>query len=318
MSADVGAVVLAAGLGTRMKSARPKLMHELGGRPMLMWAVESVRQAIQGGNPVVVVGPEARTAAQNLLGAQTTLALQVERLGTGHAALQAADALSGVNLILVTSADMPLLRAETLRKLVETQRRNHGPLTLLAAQTDSPRGFGRVVRDGAGHVMAVVEEAGATPEQLRLREVNAGAYCFRGDWLWGALRRLPLSPKGEHYLTDLVATAVAEAGAVGVAGPPRSQPGRRTAIASPAAVRKNSRRLQPREPSGLFRSSIMVFPSSRPVLYPATGPAGSRPIIARKAAGVNVLCAGCGHPIAAGLSRFVVSTAQGRRRRYVA
>jgi len=216
MSADVGAVVLAAGLGTRMKSARPKLMHELGGRPMLMWAVESVRQAIQGGNPVVVVGPEARTAAQNLLGAQTTLALQVERLGTGHAALQAADALSGVNLILVTSADMPLLRAETLRKLVETQRRNYGPLTLLAAQTDSPRGFGRVVRDGAGHVMAVVEEAAATPEQLRLREVNAGAYCFRGDWLWGALRRLPLSPKGEYYLTDLVATAVAEAGAVGV------------------------------------------------------------------------------------------------------
>jgi bifunctional UDP-N-acetylglucosamine pyrophosphorylase/glucosamine-1-phosphate N-acetyltransferase len=216
MSADVGAVVLAAGLGTRMKSARPKIMHELGGRPMLRWVVESARQAIQGGALVVVVGPETKAAVQDLLGAQTALALQVERRGTGHAALQAADALSGVNLILVSSADMPLLHPETLRKLVETQRRNYGPLSLLAAQTDSPRGFGRIVRDSLGHVMAVVEEAAATPEQLRLREVNAGAYCFRGDWLWGALRRLPLSPRGEYYLTDLVAMAVAEAGGVGV------------------------------------------------------------------------------------------------------
>lgn len=217
MSADVGAVILAAGLGTRMKSARPKVLHELGGRPMMMWVVESARQAIEGGKLVVVIGPEAKTAAQDLLvGAQAALVLQPERLGTGHAVLQAADALSGVDLILVTSADMPLLRPETLRNLVEAQRRGRGLLTLLAAQPDLPRGFGRIVRDGSGRVMAIVEEAVATPEQLHLHEVNAGAYCFRGDWLWGALRRLPLSPKGEYYLTDVVAMAVAEAGEVGV------------------------------------------------------------------------------------------------------
>lgn len=216
MSADVGAVVLAAGLGTRMKSARPKVLHELGGRPMLAWAVESARRAVEGGRLAVVIGPETKSAAQDLLGPQAALALQSERLGTGHAALQAAGALSGVRLILVTSADMPLLRPETLQALVETQRGNAGPLTLLSTQTDSPRGFGRIVRDGAGHVRAVVEEPVATPEQLLLREVNVGAYCFRGEWLWGALRRLPLSPKGEYYLTDLVAMAVTESGGVGV------------------------------------------------------------------------------------------------------
>jgi bifunctional UDP-N-acetylglucosamine pyrophosphorylase/glucosamine-1-phosphate N-acetyltransferase len=218
MSADVGAVILAAGLGTRMKSARPKVLHEIGGRPMLVWAVESARQAIEGGKLVVVIRPEAKSAVLEILGPQATFALQPERLGTGHAALQAAHALAGTKLVLVTSADMPLLRPETLRGLVETQRRNEGPLTLLAAQADSPRGFGRIVRDGSGHVIAVVEEAAATQEQLLLREVNVGAYCFRADWLWDALRRLPLSPKGEYYLTDVVGIAVADGKSVGVVG----------------------------------------------------------------------------------------------------
>jgi len=111
---------------------------------------------------------------------------------------------------------MPLLRAETLRALVEGQRRSKGPLTLLTARTESPRGFGRIVRDGAGEVTAIVEEAVATPEQLLLREVNVGAYCFRADWLWPALARLPLSPGGEYYLTDLAATAVADGKGMGV------------------------------------------------------------------------------------------------------
>jgi len=218
MSADVGAVVLAAGLGTRMKSARPKVLHAIGGRPMLVWAVESARQAIEGGKLVVVIRPEAKSAAQELLGPHATFALQPEPLGTGHATLQAAHALAGTKLVLVTSADLPLLRSETLRGLVDTQRRNEGPLTLLAAHADSPRGFGRIVRDGSGHVIAVVEEAAATPEQLLLRELNVGAYCFHGDWLWETLPRLPLTPKGEYYLTDVVGIAVADGKSVGVAG----------------------------------------------------------------------------------------------------
>ena len=137
MTQDVAAVVLAAGLGTRMKSDRPKVLHELGGRPLLLWAVEAAQQAAAGGRVVVVIGEEARSAAADLLGGLAALALQPERLGTGHATLQARAAVPGAELILVTSADMPLLRPETLRALIETQRRNAGPMTLLTARTET-------------------------------------------------------------------------------------------------------------------------------------------------------------------------------------
>ena len=217
MSADVGAVILAAGLGTRMQSARPKVLHELGGRPLLAWAVETARQALDDGRVAVVIGVEAQSAAGELLGEQAELVVQAERLGTGHAVLQAAKSLPGAGLILVTSADMPLLRPETLRQLVELQRRSEGVMTLLTAQPDAPRGFGRIVRGASGEVRAIVEEASAGAEDLRLREVNLGAYCFQAEWLWPALSRLPLSSKGEYYLTDLVAMAVKEGKGLGIA-----------------------------------------------------------------------------------------------------
>ncbi len=216
MSADVAAVVLAAGLGTRMKSARPKVLHELGGRPLLSWAVEAAQQAVEDGRVIVVIGAEAQAPAKELVGAQATLALQADRLGTGHALLQARDDASGAALILVTSADMPLLRPETLQSLIDSQRRATGPMTLLTTRADSPRGFGRIVRNGSGDVAAIVEEAHATPEQRQIREVNASAYCFRANWLWSALPELPLSPKGEYYLTDLVEKVVAAGMSVAV------------------------------------------------------------------------------------------------------
>jgi bifunctional UDP-N-acetylglucosamine pyrophosphorylase/glucosamine-1-phosphate N-acetyltransferase len=208
MTIDVAAVVLAAGLGTRMKSDRPKVLHELGGQPLLQWAVDTAQQAVAGGPVVVVISEEARPAAEELLGRRASLALQSERLGTAHATLQARALLSAAGLILVTSADMPLLRADTLRGLIDTQRRSPGPMTLLMTRTQTPRGFGRLVRNAAGDVTAIVEEAHATPEQRLIREVNAGAYCFRAEWLWASLGGLPLSPKGEYYLTDLVERAV--------------------------------------------------------------------------------------------------------------
>ncbi len=208
MTQDVAAVVLAAGLGTRMKSETPKVLHELGGRPLLQWAVDAAQQAVAGGRVVVVIGEEARQAAEQLLHGQASFALQAERLGTAHATLQARQPVSGADRILVTSADMPLLRPETLRALIDTQRRNTGPMTLLTAHSETPRGFGRLVRNEAGDVAAIVEEAHTTPEQRLIREVNVGAYCFRADWLWTSLVELPLSPKGEYYLTDLVERAV--------------------------------------------------------------------------------------------------------------
>ncbi|MCH7663498.1 MAG: bifunctional UDP-N-acetylglucosamine diphosphorylase/glucosamine-1-phosphate N-acetyltransferase GlmU, partial [Chloroflexi bacterium] len=112
------------------------------------------------------------------------------------------------DFVIATSADLPLLTVETFRMLVEEQQSNNGPMTILTMIADSPRGFGRIVRDEDQHVIGIVEEAQATPEQFEINELNVGAYCFQSSWLWDALQRISLSPKGEYYLTDLVAIAV--------------------------------------------------------------------------------------------------------------
>lgn len=202
------AIILAAGQGTRMKSALPKMLHPLCGPPMLMYAVASARAASDTA-PVVVVGHGAEQV-QNAIGEAARFVVQAEQLGTAHAALQAEKILKGeCELVLIAYGDMPLLRAETLQALVDRQQANPGPLTLLTVVADDPRGFGRVVRGRDGTVAAIVEEAAATPEQLTIRELNVGAYCFRADWLWEALRRIPVSQKGEYYLTDTVGLAAA-------------------------------------------------------------------------------------------------------------
>ncbi len=101
-------------------------------------------------------------------------------------------------------------RPETLRALIEVQKNNSGPLSLLTVEMEDPHGFGRILRDEEGRVTAIVEEAVATPEQRAIRELNTGVYCIRNEWLWGALRKIQRSPKGEYYLTDLVEIAVSE------------------------------------------------------------------------------------------------------------
>ncbi len=203
------AVILAAGQGTRMRSALPKVLHALLGRPMAWYALEAARQAT-GAQPVMVVGHEAETV-QRALGDQARFVVQEPQLGTGHAVAQASPLLQDrAGSVLVTYADMPLLRAETLTRLMQAQESHAGPITMLTVVADDPRGFGRVVRNSAGQVQAVVEEPQATPEQLAIRELNVGVYCFAAGWLWEALERIPLSPKGEYYLTELVGIAVAD------------------------------------------------------------------------------------------------------------
>ena len=206
---SLAAVILAAGQGTRLKSALPKVLHRLGGQPLVRHAIATA-QAVTGAAPVLVVGHGAE-AVRAELGEAARYALQAEQLGTGHAVRQAEALLRGqCRRVLVTYADMPLLRAETLQKLVDAQDRNPGPLTLLTVHAPELKDFGRIVRDAQGRVVAIVEAAQATPEQLAIPEVNPGAYCFDAEWLWEALARLPLSPKGEYYLTDLVGMAIAE------------------------------------------------------------------------------------------------------------
>jgi bifunctional UDP-N-acetylglucosamine pyrophosphorylase / glucosamine-1-phosphate N-acetyltransferase len=205
----LSAVILAAGQGTRMKSSLPKVLHPLVGRPLALYVLEAVRQ-VTGSIPVMVVGHGA-DQVRKVLGDQAEYVLQEPQLGTGHAVLQAEPALAGkTDLVLVTYADMPLLTAQTLERLLALAGSHQGPLSMLTVMADEPRGFGRILRDANGQVSGIVEEAQATPEQLGIHELNPGVYCFRSAWLWQALRRIQLSPKGEYYLTDLVGMAVAK------------------------------------------------------------------------------------------------------------
>ena len=202
-------VLLAAGQGTRMKSALPKVLHPILGRPMVWHAVHALAQ-VTAEKPVIVVGHGAE-AVQQAIGTAARFVLQEEQLGTGHAVMQAADLLKGqTDYVLVSYADMPLLSPQTFQMVVDAQREHDGPMTLLTNLADDPRGFGRIVRGPEGDVQAIVEEVDCTPEQLAIRELNTSVYCFRADWLWEALPRIPLSPKGEYYLTDLVAIAVGD------------------------------------------------------------------------------------------------------------
>jgi len=211
----LAAVILAAGQGTRMQSDLPKVLHTLGGRPLIQYSVETA-QAVSDRPPVVVVAPDAE-AVRQAAGDGAQFVEQAEPLGTGHAARQAAALLRAQGgRVLIWYADMPLLRPATLAALAQAQAASGGPLALLTITSPEPRGFGRVVRHPAtGQVTHIVEEAQATPEQLALRELNAGVYCCEAEWLWPALEKLPLSPKGEYYVTDLVALAVADGLPVG-------------------------------------------------------------------------------------------------------
>lgn len=203
------AVILAAGHGTRMESRIPKVLHSLCGKPMLEWVVLACNQSVED-QITVVVSPELVDHVEGHAGKLNPV-VQEDRLGTGHALHQAEATLRGqCDHLLVVNADMPLIRGSTLRRLVEEHRHADARLTLLTVTSPDPRGFGRVVRDDADRVLRIVEEAQASPAQLRIKELNAGAYCFQAEWLWDALPQLELSPKGEYYLTDLVEMASQE------------------------------------------------------------------------------------------------------------
>jgi len=210
---DVTTVILAAGQGTRMRSKTPKFLHPLAGQPLLEYSLR-LAEGLGGHQPVIVVGHGA-DAVRERFGMRAAFALQEQQLGTGHALLAAESMLKARGgLVVVIFADMPLIKAETLKRIVELQASNSGPVSLLTVELPDPHGFGRVVRDENGDVRAIVEEAVATPAQKAIRELNASVYCFKADWLWPALQRIQVSPKGEYYLTDIVEIAVRDGLAV--------------------------------------------------------------------------------------------------------
>ncbi len=204
---DLAVVILAAGQGTRMKSKLPKVLHPVAGLPMIQYSLNSAK-ALSAQKPVVVIGHGAEEI-RAALGAEAEYVYQAERLGTGHALLQARQAVEGrAALVLSLYGDMPLLTLDTLRQLVERQRRSGATVTMLTCLSDDSMAFGRVIRDGEGRILQVVEEVDCTPEQKQIKELNCGIYCWRADWLWPNLPRIGLSPKGEYYLTDMIEMAV--------------------------------------------------------------------------------------------------------------
>lgn len=207
-------VILAAGQGTRMKSDTPKVLHRLCGRTLLGWVVASAR-ALAPERLIIVVGEGAPEVERVLRAEEDARGLQfvvqAERRGTGHAVQAAAPLLAGApGPVVVLYGDMPLLSAASLLALIEAQGRSGA--ALMTAVPSAARGFGRIVRadGGRGCVRAIVEERDATPEELALREVNAGVYCFAKEDLLRLLPRLEdRNAQGELYLTDLVALLVA-------------------------------------------------------------------------------------------------------------
>ena len=212
-SAPLDILILAAGLGTRMRSSTAKVLHKLGGRPLIAHVCRTASALVKGERPVyVVVGHQAeevKEAVRAELGeGGAVFVTQTEQRGTGDAVFAARDALGDAgSTLLVLSGDVPLVRAETLGSLVHQHRTHRGrgaACTLMAVRLEDPTGYGRVIRDEEGRFQKIVEQKDATPEERQVGEINAGIYCFETRLLFPALERVqPENAQGEFYLTDV-------------------------------------------------------------------------------------------------------------------
>lgn len=202
---DLITVILAAGKGTRMHSARAKVLHRLNGRSMIHYVLDNAR-ALRARRTIVIVGHQADAVRRELAGMNVEFAVQEEQLGTGHAVRQAGPLLAGEKgVVLVLAGDAPLIRPSTLESLILAHRRESAAASVLTARVADPTGLGRILRDDGGRVHRIVEEKDATVEQRALREINTSTYCFEPSRLLQALDRLtPENRQGEFYLTDTI------------------------------------------------------------------------------------------------------------------
>lgn len=206
MSSDVSVVILAAGLGTRMKSSMAKVLHRAGGATLVEHVIGAARSIAEPGQVITVVGHQADRVREEVAHLGTRFQEQLEQLGTGHA-LRSCAGQAGIQRgrVVVLYGDCPLLSPLTLQRLMSTHQEHGCAATVITTRLADPTGYGRILRDPQGHVAAIVEEKAATPEQKQVTEINSGIYCFEAELLWRHLERVEPNPaSGEFYLTDVV------------------------------------------------------------------------------------------------------------------
>ncbi len=208
------AIILAAGAGTRMKSKRPKVVHEVLGKPLVSWVLDAAKKA--GAERLVTVVGHMREQVIPLVEADSQVVVQAEQRGTAHAVLVCAEALAGFSgSLVVLSGDCPLITSETIEALVRTREENDAAVVVLTMQPENPFGYGRIIRDETGQVARIVEQKDANAEEAAVTECNSGFYCFDAQALFEALLKVGSdNAQGEFYLTDVLAICRAAGRAV--------------------------------------------------------------------------------------------------------
>ncbi|MGD9950397.1 MAG: bifunctional N-acetylglucosamine-1-phosphate uridyltransferase/glucosamine-1-phosphate acetyltransferase [Desulfobulbus sp.] len=207
MQPSIIAVVLAAGKGTRMKSAVAKVLHQVFFRPMIHHVLDTVKNAGID-QCAVIVGHQREKVEQALAAYTVSTVVQEQQLGTGHAVLCAEKPCAASDEVLILCGDTPLIRPETLQKMINTHHLEQATLTLMTTLVDEPFGYGRILHNQQGRIQAIVEEKDATSEQRQIKEINAGIYLVSRSFLFRALRQVGTNnAQGEVYLTDIVALA---------------------------------------------------------------------------------------------------------------
>lgn len=214
---DIAVIILAAGLGTRMKSDTAKVLHPLLGKPMIVHVLKAA--GVGAKKTILVLGHQADRVKEAARDFPVQVVLQERQLGTGHAVLQAEKALEGfTGDVVILSGDVPLIRDATVHGLIDRHRRGKGVLTMMTAVIADPAGYGRVIKDAAGNLLRVVEHKDASAEEKGVREINTGIYCIDAGFLFSNLKTLKNdNAQGEYYLPDLIAAAVEKGLGAGVA-----------------------------------------------------------------------------------------------------
>lgn len=208
---DLGVIILAAGQGTRMKSDLPKVLHPIGGKPLFLHPL-SIAKQLQASKIAIIIGHGADAVRLAYTGDDVSWVIQEKQLGTGHAVLCAKDSFNHfTGDILILSGDVPLIRQATLTAMLERHRRSEAALTLMTALLDTPKGYGRILRDREGAITGIVEEKDASDAQRAIGEVNAGIYVASPQFLFTALTGVKNNNnQGEYYLPDAVGIALAQ------------------------------------------------------------------------------------------------------------